>query len=80
MTAVRDLTEGESCFCGDQQRGHHHYTVLCYKDDTCLGRLSSDGYTTRRRIRAVMLNKTRATKIADEINTEGVFTAKVKRF
>lgn len=75
------ITKLNTCFfCGSEQPDHHHYTVLCYEGERCLGRLSSDGHTTRRRIHAVMLGKDRANEIAAEINAEGVFSAKVKRF
>lgn len=45
-----------------------------------LGRLTPDGYVTKRNIFAVMLHKEKAEEIAAEINEAGEFTAKVIRF
>lgn len=66
--------------CGDTAPKHRHYTVLCYEDGRCLGRLGADGYTVNRKVFAVVFRKERAEQVATEINSEGTFTAKVKPF
>jgi hypothetical protein len=74
-------TDPKACyFCGDTTPDHKHYTVLCYENGKCLGRLGSDGCTTTRKIRAVIFGKQRAEQVAAEINADGEFTAKVRPF
>jgi len=78
MTAT---AEPDTCFfCGSTEPGHRHYTILCYENGTCIGRLGSGGYIVNRKIRALMFGKERAERIAAEIDAEGVFTTKVKPF
>lgn len=67
-------------WCGCTDSSHDHYTVLCYQDGVCLGRLGSDGYAVRRKIHAAILGKDRANQIAAEINADGDFTAKIAPF
>lgn len=71
----------QPCFwCRDTTPNHRHYTVLCYKNGKCVGRLGADGYAVTRKIFALVLNRERADEIAAEINADGQFTAKVRPF
>lgn len=77
-------TEEQVCFfCGDTTPNHKHYTVMCYENGKCVGRLAPDGYAVTRKLFAAMLRKERAEEIAAEINetTESTgFSAKAKPF
>ena len=59
-----------------------HYTVIVRdaKTGKLLGRLCPDGTATNRVIFAAMLPKDVAEEIAAEINADGEFTAKVRKF
>lgn len=81
MPTTDSATTTHACFfCGQRDPNHRHYTVLCYDQDQCLGRLGPGGYLVRRRIRALALGKRHAEQIAAEINAEGSLTARVKLF
>lgn len=67
-------------WCSNTVDNHRHYTVLCYLEGTCIGRLDPRGHAVKRKIRASILGKTEAEAIAAEINAEGVFTATVRPF
>lgn len=74
-------TQERTCFwCDDTTPGHDHYTVMVYEDDRCLGRLTPDGTATRLKFYALVLSQDRAREIAKEINSGGVFGAKVRKF
>lgn len=58
------------------------YAIVCRdaKTNQLLGRLTPEGHTTNRNIYAMMLPKQRAEEIAEEINQDGEFIAKVIKF
>lgn len=56
------------------------FAVLVREDGKLLGRLTPDGYAVNRKIFAGMFTKERADMIAEEINADGTFTAKVIPF
>ncbi|GAA3145486.1 hypothetical protein GCM10020255_024470 [Rhodococcus baikonurensis] len=73
VTAMNDKADGavqETCFwkCGDTAPDHEHYTVIVRENGRLLGRLAPGGRTTTRKIRASLLSKATATRIAGEIN------------
>lgn len=59
---------------------HIHYTVKVYENGKFIGRLGSDGTAVTRKIFAVVLSKQKADEIAESINNEGKFTARVDKF
>lgn len=57
------------------------YAVLCRDlNGKLLGRLTPDGCATNRNLFAAMFTKDQAQEIAEEINSDGSFTAKVIKF
>ena len=58
------------------------YAIVCRdaKTNQLLGRLTPEGHITNRNIYAMMLPKKRAEEIAEEINQDGEFIAKVIKF
>lgn len=59
---------------------HKHYAVVIYDDGNELGRLAPDGTTTTDKIHAAVLTSSRATGIAEEINTSATLSAQVVPF
>lgn len=54
--------------CGDKTRNHGHYTVIVReRTGKLLGRLTSDGRTTDRKLFAAVMSKARATEVAEDI-------------
>lgn len=83
MSTATAAEERTCFFCQDSTPNHKHYTVMCYENGKCVGRLAPDGYAVDRKVFAAILRKGRAEQIAAEINetteTTG-FSAKVKPF
>ena len=86
MDCKDDVAGNDSCFwkCGDIVPGHEHYTVIVRENGKLLGRLAPGGRTTSRKIRASLLSKATATRIAEEINADigdgADLSAKVTKF
>lgn len=74
--------DGPPCiWCKTPGTNHKHFAVLCRDlDGKLLGRLDNEGGATNRKLFALVLSEARATKIADKINADGEFTAKVIPF
>lgn len=78
MSAAETVTR---CgWCDDPEPGHEHYTVMAYENGKFVGRLTPEGGATRKKIFASVLSKERAERIASEINSAGVFTARAAKF
>lgn len=66
--------------CGDDAPDHKHFAISVRENGKLLGRLTPDGGATKRNMFACIFSKARAEKIAQEINDEGAFSAKVIPF
>lgn len=76
---MSDETQVKPCgWCGETTPGHRHYAVLIYEHGKCLGRLASAGKIANRKIFALIMSKSNATRIAEEItaDTSNDFIAK----
>lgn len=67
-------------WCEDTTPAHKHFAVLCSEGGKRLGRLTPEGTTTSRNVFASVLSQAKATQVAAEINSGGVFAAKVIPF
>lgn len=59
---------------------HQHYAVVIYDDGDELGRLTPDGTTSTDKVRSAVLTKSRASGIAEEINTSATLSAQAVPF
>lgn len=70
--------------CGDLTEGHEHWSVLVRENGKLLGRMTSDGGTTRNVMYAAPMSLERADKITADINAGNALvpglTAKAIRF